>query len=520
MRVDRQQMLVSLAVLVYLGLGLYLSRVLVTWDDEGGYLALGRKLVTGELTSLFVDELSGHRMPLPFYVLGASQFFGPSLLAGRWLSLALGLGVLGLAVVVARRLEGPTAGVLAGLFLATQGVVVGYYATAVYFSLAGLMLLAAVWALLRRDLPWHAPLGMALALLLFFTRTNLFPALPFFFVWALARAQSTFERATILFVTLVAPLAFFPSHPLHLKLLAYIPGLSLLVEPLRYQSIIALQERPRPDLFQQLWSVGLVMRRYESWTLAAAGLGLAVVAACRRSSRRAAVPNPDAVVVTVLFGWLLLSHFAMYSVAGNVKWVAAYFASFAALGAVVLGVLAAWVWHRVALEHPARAIAAVAIAVGLTISVAIIRHPLLPTQRPRLFEDDAVGRLEVVRSELGGLIPPGTRVFVFGQNTPVYLAGLDAPLQQVMSSTDQFVAPQDASTIARNGGWGRAELERWLGFELDWAIVSPTARPAASGERVEANLRRMAFLLEERFVRVGRVGTSPYFISDVYRRRH
>jgi len=492
MRVDRQQMLVSLAVLVYLGLGLYLSRVLVTWDDEGGYLALGRKLVTGELTSLFVDELSGHRMPLPFYVLGASQFFGPSLLAGRWLSLALGLGVLGLAVVVARRLEGPMAGVLAGLFLATQGVVVGYYATAVYFSLAGLMLLAAVWALLRRDLPWHAPLGMALALLLFFTRTNLFPALPFFFVWALARAQSTFERATILFVTLVAPLAFFASDPLHLKLLAYIPGLSLLVEPLGYQSIIALQERPRPDLFQQLWSVGLVMRRYESWTLAAAGLGLAVVAACRRSSRRAAVPNPDAVVVTVLFGWLLLSHFAMYSVAGNVKWVAAYFASFAALGAVVLGVLAAWVWHRVALEHPARAIAAVAIAVGLTISVAIIRHPLLPTQRPRLF----------------------------GQNTPVYLAGLDAPLQQVMSSTDQFVAPQDASTIARNGGWGRAELERWLGFELDWAIVSPTARPAASGERVEANLRRMAFLLEERFVRVGRVGTSPYFISDVYRRRH
>ena len=217
----------------------------------------------------------------------------------------------------------------------------------------------------------------------------LFPALPFFFVWALARAQSTFERATILFVALVAPLAFFASDPLHLKLLAYIPGLSLLVEPLGYQSIIALQERPRPDLFQQLWSVGLVMRRYESWTLAAAGLGLAVVAACRRSSRRAAVPNPDAVVVTVLFGSLLLSHFAMYSVAGNVKWVAAYFASFAALGAVVLGVLAAWVWHRVALEHPARAIAAVAIAVGLTISVAIIRHPLLPTQRPRLFEERA-----------------------------------------------------------------------------------------------------------------------------------
>src|SRR5207247_1260374 len=145
------------------------------------------------------------------------------------------------------------------------------------------------------------------------------------------------------------------------------------------------------------------------------------------------------------------------------------------------------------LALPPRAIAPPAIAVCPTISYTIIRHPLLPTQRPRLFEDDAVGRLEVVRSELGGLIPPGTRVFVFGQNTPVYLAGLDAPLQQVMSSTDQFVAPQDASTIARNGGWGRAELERWLGFELDWAIVSPTARPAASGERVEANLRRMAF---------------------------
>lgn len=271
-----RRLLLAAAVLAYLGIGFYLSRALVTWDDEGSYLALGRMLLRGELASLFQDELSGHRLPLPFAVLGLTQVvLGPNLWWARLVSLLIGLGALGLAAAVARRLAGDVAGVLAALLLATQGVVVGYYATAMYFSLTSAILLTTIWLLLRTDLRAHAVLAMAVASLLFFTRTNLYPALPFFALWALAMARDAAARGAIVLLAIGPPLAFFAADPLHLKLLAYLPLLHRLVEPLGYRSIVELQELSRPGVAHQLWSVGLVARRYESWMFTALGLGLA-----------------------------------------------------------------------------------------------------------------------------------------------------------------------------------------------------------------------------------------------------
>jgi 4-amino-4-deoxy-L-arabinose transferase-like glycosyltransferase len=175
---------VVLAAILYLAVALYLSRVLMASDDEESYLGLGRLAVTGAI-SLFQDNLTGQRMPLPFYVLGGSQVvFGRSLWAGRLVSILLGLGVLGLTIAVAKRLQGDLAGVLAGFLLATQGVVVGYYATAGPRAFTALIFMAAVWIFLRKDLRWRCAVGMAVASLLFLTRTNMFPALPFFFVWS------------------------------------------------------------------------------------------------------------------------------------------------------------------------------------------------------------------------------------------------------------------------------------------------------------------------------------------------
>ena len=105
----RRWLLVLGPMVIYLVVGGYLSRTLGTWDDEAAYLGLGRLAVTGQI-SLFQDDLTGQRMPLPFYVLGATQvIFGRDLWAGRLMSLTLGLGVLGLTFTVARRLHGEIA---------------------------------------------------------------------------------------------------------------------------------------------------------------------------------------------------------------------------------------------------------------------------------------------------------------------------------------------------------------------------------------------------------------------------
>src|SRR5262249_37225171 len=76
----------ALMILVYLALGVFYSRTLITWDDESSFLALGQMALTGQIT-LFQDEMTGQRMPLPFYVLGASQeIFGRNLWAARLVS--------------------------------------------------------------------------------------------------------------------------------------------------------------------------------------------------------------------------------------------------------------------------------------------------------------------------------------------------------------------------------------------------------------------------------------------------
>ena len=151
--------LVGLAVVLYVVLGLFYSRTLVTSDDEEAYLALGYLAVTGAIT-LFQDELTGQRMPLPFYVLGGSQWLlGPDLWVGRLASLALGLAALGFTVAAARRLHGDLAAALAGLLLATQGTVIGYYSTAAYHTLTALIVAAAVWALLGAERPWWPVVG-------------------------------------------------------------------------------------------------------------------------------------------------------------------------------------------------------------------------------------------------------------------------------------------------------------------------------------------------------------------------
>ena len=222
--------------------------------------------------SVFQDELPGHRMPLPFYVIGATQaLVGPTLWGARLLSIAIGLTTLALLVWIVRRIEGQRAAVLAALLFATQGVLVGYFATAVYISMTASILLAGVWLMIQRDVPWHATLAMAVTSLLFFTRTNLFPAIPFFLVWALAVARRPVERLLIVAVAVLPPAVFLLSDPLHLKLLAHVPLIGRVVEPLGYKSVFELQELSPPGLRHQLAGIALVARRYESWVAVAAG---------------------------------------------------------------------------------------------------------------------------------------------------------------------------------------------------------------------------------------------------------
>jgi 4-amino-4-deoxy-L-arabinose transferase-like glycosyltransferase len=513
--------LALLAAIVYLVLALYLSRYLLTWDDEGAYLAIGYLATTGEV-SLYEDNLTGQRMPLPFYVLGASQVvFGRNLWAARLLSAALGLAVLALTIAVAGRLAGPAAGAVAGLLLATQGVVVGYYATATYHALTALILLATLRIFLQKDLTARYALGAAVASLLFWTRTTMFPVLPFLVGWALLGARTTLERWVVIGVAAASPAAFFLSNPTHLKLLANFPIVDRFVAPLGYLPIFSLSAIHHAALPEQLWAFVLFARRYESWTLAAAGI-LAVAACLRALSTRHVAPprelgSRDATIVAALLIWIVAWHLVIFR--ANFRLLIAYFPSFAPIVPILLGVAFARQFSRADLLRPARAALAVALAGALTISIVSIRHPLLPGARIGFSGPDTIDALARASGQLRTLVPQGERVFLLAGPVSAYLAGLNAPPQQFVSPGGTL-APEasDPKVVAKSGVWGMVEIDRWLGDEMRYALVSEpllraleTARPVA--------VARIRELLKERFALLGRVEGPPWLACDVYRRR-
>lgn len=505
-------------VLLYLGQGLFYSRTLVSTEGEESYLGLGYLLVRGEI-SLYQDEITGQRLPLPFYILGATQLpFGPNLWAGRLLSVALGLVVLVLTVAVAGRIGGPRAGLLAGFLLATQGAIVAYYATAHYDTISALILMAALWVFLREEWRWRSPLGMAVASLLSLTRTTMMPAVPFFFVWAWLAGGTLVQRATVAVVTAAPPVAFLLWDSTHLKLLAHIPLVGGLVEPLGYRSILYFQGVSPSDLPTQLWSLVRFVRRFESWALAGTGIVVAALWLRSRGSRRPlALPGRGLGVVAALGGWMLLWHFIMFRL--NFKWVIAYFPDFAPLVAVVMGVVAVALWDRSDLPRAARAVLAGSVAVSLVVSVAVARIPMIPTPVPWPFRDDPVQQINRAAARLQAIVPSGEPLFFFGPAMVMHLAGRRPYLQQLMAPGTFIVNDSNARAVSRSGVWGRAEIERWLGRDVRYAVVNePHLDAYAAAGRAEG-VARIRGLLQERFELIARIDDASWSVLDVYRRR-
>jgi hypothetical protein len=504
--------------LLYLGQALFYSRTLIPTEDEESYLALGDLAVRGRI-SLFQDELTGQRLPIPFYVLGLSQVVaGPSVWAGRLLSIALGAGVLALTVAVARRLHGPTAGLLAGLLLATQGAIVAYYSIAAYHAFSALVLLAAVWVLLRSRWPWRGVAGMAVASVLTLSRTTMVPAVPFLFGWAWLASRTALERLAVVAVAVVPPLAFLLWDPTHLKILAHIPLMGGLVEPLGYRSILYFQVVEPADLPSQLWSLVRFCRRYESWVVATAGGLVATILRRRERARWTVRSLPPALLAVAGLGvWLLACHLVMFRL--NFKWAIAYFPDFAPLAAVVLGVLAAMLWEGSDLARAGRAVLAGSLALAFVVSVVLIRIPMMPTPIPVPFRDDPVQQINRAGERLASMVPPGERIFFFGPAMAVHLAGRLPYLQQLMAPGTFAVNDGDTRAVSRSGVWGRVEIERWLGREVRYAVVNPLHLDAYAAAGRAEGVARIRALLQERFDSIGRIEDAPWSILEVYRRR-
>ena len=500
-------------VLLFTFQGVRLAERLVTWDDESGYLHLGYLAASGRI-SLSQDEIPGTRMPLPYYVLGATQLlWGRSLMAARLSSLALALATLILVAAIARRIGGDAAGLLAAAFFATQGVLVGYLATATYYSLSALILLAGLALLFCRQTQATRVVAMAVLSLLILTRTNLWPIPPAILAFTIVRARTWPYRLQLLAAASAVPAAFFLWDVRHLKILAFVPVLGRLVEPLGYHSTLpltAFQPFPLGD-----WPLTLLrlLRMYEFWALAVAAAAVFLLArALRQEGTGRLFQNRPLILLVVFFGYVALSQCVLFL--DRLKQYASYFPSWAPILPIILGVVYSALLSLPDLGRWSRRLLVAVLAVVLTAPVVIIRHPLLPSGAE--VHPAAKRQLDTAVAHFRRIIPSTAKVFLLGNSLPLYLAGRDPYLQQIYS-IEALAAVENRALIPTHGLWGIAEIEAWLSDDADYAVVQPAVLAHHRAAR-RLQIERIEALLAQRFVRIDQVDEYPWFTYDVYER--
>lgn len=505
----------AVVLVLFVAQGAWFATRMVTWTDESAYVHLGYLVATGQI-SLFQDEMTGSRVPLPFWVLGLSQVvWGRSLLAARLVSLALAAVALVLTALVARRCRRDSdnlAGVMAAVFLASQGVIVCYLATATYHALAGTLLLSGLLLMMSDRQPSGRVAGMAVLSILFLVRTNLWPILPAAFVLAIYQSRDRRERVLLTGAAALVPVLFFLSDSRHMKLLLYVPGVNRVPGLLPYPNPWRLIEVPQPTLAERIGGVARFGRTYEFWILALAFLVVLIL--IRRVRGMPARTFFESSWVRIIAGLAIyLAIWQIFILRDYPRAFIAWFPSWAPLVAIVLGVEFTTVLTQRDWGPPARAVIATILAALVVLPMAIVRHPLLPMERDARPLHD----LSASAAHFGRLVPAGSKVFLWGDSLPLYLAGVTPYLRQIHSA-NTLALREDRVAIEKSGLWGERELETWLGRDADYAVVEQLILDYY-GPRAPAQVARITTLLQTHFERLDRVQDYPWFVYDVYRRR-
>jgi 4-amino-4-deoxy-L-arabinose transferase-like glycosyltransferase len=184
--------------------------------DEGGYLYQGLLFAKGVYRPFQSDGLWQYNAPLSYIIPGYIQaWFGPGLLVGRLFSLFLGLLTLLGVWVVARRLAGKWAAVVALLIIALNPAIIKIYILANSQVLIACMLTWVMVLALGEDRrPWQVVLSSVLAGLMILTRHNLAPLFPILAVYIFVQNGKKIGLWALvfgLFVLLIGHIIYWPN---------------------------------------------------------------------------------------------------------------------------------------------------------------------------------------------------------------------------------------------------------------------------------------------------------------------
>jgi len=136
------------------------------------------------------------------------------------------------------------------------------------------------------------------------------------------------------------------------------------------------------------------------------------------------------------------------------------------------------------------------------------------------YDRPAMVALQDLVTALRSLIPPGSRVFLFGPSESLFMAGLRPYLQQA-NHLETLSPVTDDRIRRRSGQWGHAEIREWLGRDADYAVVRlAILREARENQHTPSgnNVDLIESLLSRHFTLVAMLDQYPGPPFSVYRR--
>ena len=469
----RRWLVASLLLASLLLGGFHAAALLTDGDADGVYLHHGWLIVRGEL-GLYAPEMTGHRTPLPYYLIGLSQvLFGPSVLAGRVFSLLAGWAGVLILWRAARRSLGEPAGTLALLLLATNAYLMSHFSVAAFHGLAFFWVALGAWYMVASDSPWRRALIVLCAWGLFLTRPQFGLLIPVAGLWGVWTAKTPPTRQAVIAATVAPGVLFFIAYwPGVLKMAAYVPGLEGMAARWGYVPIPMPGE---PDWGTRVWrAAALVLRSYKAW------IALGLVAWAVWPVGYAPLQRP---AKRLLLVFLMVAASQLLVVNASWKVAVGYFPAFSGLLAVPLAARYAQLLGN-GFAPPGRFLVRrrwmAAAALGLMLLAGPAWSP--PPNLPLAVDPSRFAALEAERAgrELARLIPPGTPIFLFGPATLPHLAGLRPPIQPSNHletlTNGPAVSPKYYAglydSMRRSGLWATSDILEWLSRDpRPWAVV-------------------------------------------------
>jgi|GEM_PF-3172135 4-amino-4-deoxy-L-arabinose transferase-like glycosyltransferase len=482
------------AIGIWLVVGVYGVFYNISYIDESKYLIKGWLMATGQIGYYSTPEFFYQHMPGGFLWYGLGQkLLGPNLLVARWQSFAIGLFILRISYLLAKKIGNKKTGQLTLMILSLLPVVIFYFSSAVTQSLAVLFLLLAFLKLFDKKYLWGS-FWLTMALVV---RENFLFTLVIYLVWLffhLNKRRGLWVKNLIISLGTLA-IFIWPGYPGTLNILKNFPGVSLLLPVSQLeQNVLNIYWQSNLREFQHfvraLMEFGVI---YYICFLAIAWIGWLMMKNWKQVIRyiNSGVRQQMWLFFLFITGINFLAH-AWGAFKLSPRQIVSYFAYTAPMVVVIIASLITPFLDKKVMTRLSVLYLFLVLLIPVNIRFASIYTPMSKKPALRLLNESINPLKEIVKDK--------DKIVWLTDPMSLYLAGKVSYYYPLLNHTNFYKPTEDTETTKTLGFWNDEMMQQWL-EEADLVVIdSNRIKLLREGNQLEL-IQLIEKELESNFIR-------------------